>query len=80
MEVIALRFGTYGGFRRREGEVFTVEDNAKSTWFAPLDMVPQKPKKPQKGKGKDGPITLSQHGKQPAKAFADVMGGDPSEE
>ena len=45
MEVIALRFGTYGGFRRREGEVFEVEDNAKSTWFAPLDMVPQKPKK-----------------------------------
>ena len=77
MEVIALRFGTYGGFRRREGEVFEVEDNAKSTWFAPLDMVPQKPKK---GKGKDGPITLSQHGKQPAKAFADVMSDDPSEE
>ena len=77
MEVIALRLCTYGGARRRAGEVFEVEDNAKSTWFAPLDMVPQKPKK---GKAKDGPVTLSQHGKQPAKAFADVMSGDPSEE
>lgn len=36
MEVIATRDGHYGGIYRNEGEKFTVEDDAKASWFKPV--------------------------------------------
>lgn len=37
MEVIALKEGFFGGSRKRVGERFDVPQNAKGSWFAPVE-------------------------------------------
>ena len=43
MQVVALKPGYYGGLRVA-GELFDVDDGAKSSWFAPADVKQEEPK------------------------------------
>lgn len=61
-KVLALKNGFYGGFRRREGQVFDLADgDTPGTWMEVVaDDPPPKPKKPVKS----APATLSEMTKQ----------------
>ncbi len=73
MEVVALSKGFYGGAPRRVGERFDVKDGSKAAWYAPVNSAAAAAKpKAEKVKG-NKPDTLSQIGKEPAQAMADVL-------
>lgn len=44
MRVVALKPGYYGGLRVA-GELFDVDDGAKSSWFAPVDVKQEEPER-----------------------------------
>lgn len=61
MKVRATAIGFYGGARRREGDVFEVKGNIKSSWFVPLEDQTISPGRASRNKvKKDEPIALSE--------------------
>lgn len=80
MKVKALEAGFFGGFRRRQGDVFEVPEGTKARWLAPVQALGPAPTKGEtkptgeakptgkgkgKGKGKEA-NTLSELARGPA--------------
>lgn len=71
MKVIALKAGFFGGTLREQGTTFEVPDDAKATWFAPVDGAGSKATKPVKA-AKTEPKALSELA-APGKSFNDAL-------
>lgn len=70
MKVRAIKQGFYGGARRRVGDVFEAEDEAKASWFEPVDAAEAaKPKPKAKAKGGE-PTTFSEIARTDSEAQA----------
>lgn len=71
MKVIALKAGFFGGTLREQGTTFEAPDDAKSTWFTPVDGAGSKAAKPAKPV-KQEPKALSELA-APGKSFNDTL-------
>lgn len=70
MKVRAIKQGFYGGARRRVGDVFEAEDEAKASWFEPVEAAEAaKPKPKAKAKGGE-PTTFSEIARTDSEAQA----------
>ena len=68
MKVRAIKQGFYGGARRRVGDVFEAEDEAKASWVEPVEAAEAAKPKPKAKATGGAPTTFSENARTDSEA------------